>query len=418
MLKPLNNFKGFCIIEVMKKKFGIILGSSIGVIALTASLLVAFLPVTYNFDKSLIKQNPEYSVTKSESNGYTTLTNGKDTFKIIGFTDMHLDTYARKGRISLEMMIRNITNEKPDLVIFDGDIITSSFNQRRAKQFSGVMDKLGVYWAAVLGNHEGDNKYSISRDKIFDIYSKSKYFLGEKSQTLKDGTFVDGCGNYVINIANSNNEIYQSLYFLDGHQVMSKEDLEKYKSEIIDINYNDYDYIKESQINWYKETVEDINTFSGSIVKSMMFVHIPLCEYKTAYESITGEISVTNETPEYNVPNSDGDMILYGKRREAICHPGHNSGMFDVIKELGSTKAVISGHDHINDFILSYQGVKLGYCESSGYSSYNVLKRKLEKQLLKGYSIFEISSEDVKWTNIKNADKWPELQDKILRVCK
>ena len=401
----------------MKKKTGIIL-SCVGVVSLTVGALIAFLPVTYSFDKSLIKQNPDYSVTKLEDTKYTTLFNGGDTFKVLGFTDMHLDTYARKCRITLEMMIRNVVNEKPDLIVFDGDTITSSYNQRRTKQFVNLMDKLGVYWTTVLGNHEGDNWQSISREQMYDIYSTSKFFIGTKSQTLTNGTPVDGYGNHVINIVNTNNEVYQSLYFFDGHQSMSKDEMEKYKDEIIDPSFNDYDYLKESQINWYKETVEDINSLVGNNVKSIMFNHIPLCEFKTAYESITGETSVTQDTPEYNVPNSDGDMILYGKRREAICHPGHNSGMFDVIKELGSTKAVISGHDHINDFILSYQGVKLGYCESSGYSSYNVLKRKLEKQLLKGYSIFEISSEDVKWTNIKNADKWPELQDKILRVCK
>ena len=34
---------------------------------------------------------------------------------------------------------------------------------------------------------------------------------------------------------------------------------------------------------------------------------------------------------------------------------------FDVIKDLGSTKAMFFGHDHINNFEADYQGVKFCY---------------------------------------------------------
>jgi len=404
----------------MKKKTGIVIASIVSVIAITTGCLVVFLPVTYNYDKSLIKQNPDYSVVKLDNQKYTTLSNGKEDFKIIGFTDTHFDTYAKKSKISLEMIIRNVVNEKPDLVVFDGDIITSSFNKRRAKQFTNVMDKLGVYWAPVLGNHEGDNFMSVSRTKLLEIYSHSKYCLVEtNTKTLKDGTKVDGDGNYVINILNKDNKISQSLYFIDSGAYMSQSDLSKYKDEIIDTKGDNYDYIKEWQIKWYKETVNDIKNINGETNKSLMFVHIPLPEFKTSYELITGESEVTNNTPTYNVEDGYGDVIYSGARRETICFSGHNSGMFNTIKELGSTQAVISGHDHLNNFVLKYEGVKLGYCQSSGYSAYNVVSRGLDNTFLKGYSIFNISSNgELSWENNRNADKWPELQEEILKLYK
>ena len=392
----------------MKKKPLIIIISSATAVLIAVASLVTFLPVSYRYDEGLIKKNESYAVKVLKEEKYTTLSNGRDDFKILGFTDTHLDTYRRKSTVSLEMVIRNVVNEKPDLVVFDGDIITSSFNRRRANQFADVMTKLGVYWTAVLGNHEGDNNRSVSRQEMIEIYAKSPYCLVETPQkTTKDGVIVEGYGNHVINIVDSKNTITQSLYLIDGGAYMSDEDLKKYKDEILDAHHNGYDYIKQSQIDWYSETVKDIETIAGSPVKSMMFTHIPLPEFEEAYNLI-GEGKAEED-----------DSILFGDKREVICHPGHNSGMFSKIKELDSTKCVVSGHDHINNFVLSYQGVRLGYCQSSGYSSYNVVTKGLEKELLKGYSIFNVDSHgEVEWRNYRNADIWPELQENILKMYK
>ncbi len=385
----------------MNKKVAITLSSIAGVLAITAGSLAVFLPVSYNYDKSLIKRNPDYSVALMENDKYITIAKvdekghpTNDDFKILSFTDVHLDTYKKKSTAALEMVIRNVVNEKPDLVVFDGDIITSSINRRRAKQFVNVMNKLGVYWAAVLGNHEGDNMWSITRKQLMSIYATSPYCLIDTSK--KEG--VDGLGNTVINILNGDNKISQSLYLIDSGAYMSDEDLEKYKDEIENPENNRYDYIKESQIEWYKENVDAIERENGTRVKSIMYAHIPLPEYDDAVENGT---------------------ILSGEKRETICHSGHNSGMFDTILEKDSTQAVVSGHDHINDFVAEYQGVRLGYCQSSGYSSYNVVTRGLSDALIQGYSRLMLNNQgDLTWENIKNADVWPSLQPDILKMYK
>lgn len=391
----------------------------LSVVGVAAASLAVFLPVSYNYDKNLIKENKEYSITLVDGGKYKTLEKtGDGDFKIIGFTDTHLDTYRKKCTVTLEMVIRNIVREKPDLVVFDGDVITSSFNRRRAKQFVDVMDKLGVYWTAVLGNHEGDNVWSVSRPELLNIYAKSPYCLIETGQkTTNNGKTVDGFGNHVINLK-IGDSIAQSLFFIDGGAYMSQEDLNRYKEEIEDPQCNNYDYIKESQIDWYEEVINDISSSYNKTVKSMMFTHIPLKEYKEAYELLTGENEVTGNTPDYSKVK-DGNQILFGVRRETICYSGHNSGLFQKILEIGSTQAVVAGHDHINDFVLNYKGVRLGYCQSSGYSSYNVATRGTGEQLLQGYSEFLISENgDLSWNNKKNADVWPELENKVSNLFK
>lgn len=53
------------------------------------------------------------------------------------------------------------------------------------------------------------------------------------------------------------------------------------------------------------------------------------------------------------------------------CSP-FNSGMFDVICELGSTQAVYCGHDHVNDFCANYKGVCFIYSQCGGYETYTM----------------------------------------------
>ena len=48
----------------------------------------------------------------------------------------------------------------------------------------------------------------------------------------------------------------------------------------------------------------------------------------------------------------------FGVRREYISSYEADEGAFDAIKELGSTKHIIAGHDHVNSFVIRYEGVR------------------------------------------------------------
>lgn len=111
--------------------------SILGVLAITTGVLITFLPVTYKIDRSLVIQNPEYNVVRADGE-YTSLAKTDasgnyldDDFKIAAFTDMHLDTHKERGNVTIEMLMRNISSQKPDLVVLAGDNITSTFNERR-----------------------------------------------------------------------------------------------------------------------------------------------------------------------------------------------------------------------------------------------------------------------------------------------
>lgn len=384
----------------------------LGVLVIIAGVLITFLPVTYKIDRSLIKQNSEYNVVKIDGE-YTSLAKADvlgnyldDDFDIVTFTDFHLDTYKDKGNVTIEMLIRNISSQKPDLVVFVGDNITSALNARRAKQLGKLMEELGVYWTLVLGNHEGDNIASISRQKMIDIFASYPHCLVEKDiKMTKSGETVWGVGNHVINLLDSNGEIRQSLYFFDSGADMTEEDIEKYKEEIESTNNKKDDYIKDSQIQWYKETVSNINTIANGTVKSVIFSHIPLVEFDAAYEkAMKGDAEAE---------------LLYGNKFEAVSASGHNNGFFDVIQDFGSTQAFISGHDHVNNYAVKYKGIVLAYNQNSGYSSYNVVTKKQSDTLIQGYTVYTIDKDGgLAMRPYSNADLYPDLQEGILELYK
>ena len=83
-----------------------------------------------------------------------------------------------------------------------------------------------------------------------------------------------------------------------------------------------------------------------------MAFHIPLQESWTAWQN--------REALGYT-----------GEKREDICASPINSGLFSAIHMRGDVKAIINGHDHINDFMVNYGGVKLCYGSSFTKNAYS-----------------------------------------------
>lgn len=280
------------------------------------------------------------------------ISNGE--FKILVTTDLHLCDDMNKIRKSLQMLARHVAAEKPDLILFTGDIVLTDFQQIDAIQFGRFMEKMGVYWAYVFGNHEARD------EKEYHKYFMMKNFSSFPHCLSKFGDpNLFGYGNFAIHIMNSEDTVQQSLYFLDS----GRDIIDKYRPEYnIPDEMGSYDFLKNNQIDWYSDSVKAINSEYGE-TKSMMFMHIPLCEYKEAMEF--------NEETGVGTPTGKAE-ILYGSMYESVGCSQYNSGMFAKIKELGSTQAVFAGHDHVNDYCALYEGVYLIYAQCDGYDTYTL----------------------------------------------
>ena len=292
---------------------------------------------------------------------------GDEPFKILMFTDTHLAWLDKKQPIknhtrTVEKMVENIRREKPDLVLVGGDNVTSGFNYFRSHQFARIFEKLGVYWGGVLGNHEGDNAFSIRRNTMVKLFSSYDHCLMRQGKTD-----VDGDCNYVIRILNADGSLKQAIICFDSFDEMSDE----MKTEHgFDPSEGVYDVIKQSQIDWYTSQVAEMKEAYGRC-PSIALMHIPLTQFADAAAV---------------VENGEA-QFLWGDKREGVCCAGFDSGLFDAIRESDCTTTVFCGHDHLNNFGVAWQGITLSYIEPSGYGAYGMAKRGApESEWLQGYT--------------------------------
>ena len=307
--------------------------------------------------------------------------------KVLAFTDTHLDNNEGCYEWTLRLMRETIAAEKPDVVVFVGDNITGGTGSDvRAEEFTRVMTESGVPWCPVLGNHEGDNPDCISRRAMCDIFRTSPNCL--MPDITPEG--LPGDTNYAVPIYNSDGRMCHKLIFLDGGGDMSAEDIRRLG--FADVRHTLYDYLKDAQIEWYRDEVRRDDC------PSMVFCHIPLPEYRDAVEKGEWQSGSVNEN---------------------ICAPVYNSGMFDAMLAEGRSIAFIAGHDHINDFRIRYKGIDLIYNRMSGYSSYNILSKKMGTKLMQGCSVYTIDHMGcVEFGDIIYEDRYPEYHDGIFSVIR
>ena len=295
--------------------------------------------------------------------GYYTFTTD-DGLKIMQLTDIHIGSgfmSTKKDNMAINACAAMITAEKPDLVIVTGDIAYpvpfqagTLNNKPGAVTFAEMMEKLGVYWAPVYGNHDTEVYSLYSRKDISEIYSDKEKYPHCLFQSGPED--INGYGNYVINVKNTKGEIVQSLIMFDSNSYTDDDKL--------GISWN-YDAIHADQVQWYDATIKSLTKENGGKTpKSLAFFHIPIQEMKTAF----------NEYKDNGYKDTKDVKYIYGKLGESgmmICASKLNFGLFDKMLEDGSTQGVFFGHDHLNNMSLEYKGIRLTYGYSIDYLAYS-----------------------------------------------
>lgn len=264
---------------------------------------------------------------------------GED-FVILTLTDTQFDNPFQTVTKTKQEIQKMIDYAKPDLILTTGDNFAGIFNHFHVDTFRRMMDSFGLPWAPVFGNHE--------HDFDSDLYYLAKELQKSDLCMLQVGpTNIDGVSNYVINIKEGEEVVY-NLFMMD-----SNEEIWKYndKGEEID-NY--YDNVRPSQVQWYEDNVKGIKSVTGKTIPSLAFLHVPFYEFYTAnqlYESGSEEVQLLHGE---HVKWNEGSVTKY------------NYDFFEKILELGSTKHVFVGHNHgINSSYL-YKGIHLTNVTKTG----------------------------------------------------
>ena len=315
-----------------------------------------------------------------QSGVFSILAAGK-TFKILHLTDVHLggSLYSRrKDLLALKACYAEIAYAHPDLVIVTGDlcyplgISSLSFNNSAPIQaFAAFMRNVGIPWAFTYGNHDTEALASNKAGEIDALFKSLSFKTSGNLLYPYVVPSVTGRCNQLIEVKNADGSLNTALFLLDSGAYRGK-------------GLHSYDYIHDDQVDWYAAEVRRLEAREGKKVASLVFFHIPLIEYRTAF----------------NLYKAGSDQVTYhfGENREdgvgKVCCSDHPSKLFDTMVALGSTTGTFCGHDHYNNASLTYRGIRLTYGMSIDY----LVMRGIERDTAqRGAELITLNA-DSSWT--------------------
>lgn len=362
--------------KTARRVFAIILAVIVLFVGITTVVTVIGLNANIKKAKSFPEAETREIPVENTSDGVWNIYSDSG-LKVLQLTDTHFGggwMSIKKDSMALNAVAAMISAEKPDLVIVTGDVAYPVFfqagtfnNKSGAKLFAELMESLGVYWTVSYGNHDTEAYSFFDREEITEFYGQYPHCL------MREGAEdVDGYGNQVFNIVKSNGTITRSLFTVDSHSYVD--------NDYFGIMWK-YDNIHENQIEWYSKIIKENNKqnqmklyassdsqFLGKNptalgIPSSVFLHVPLSEYKDAWNEYVENGYADTENVKYN----------YGVAGESgkVVYPGlYEDNFFETMQELGSTDSVFCGHDHLNNFSLNYKGIDLTYSYSVDYLAY------------------------------------------------
>lgn len=272
-------------------------------------------------------------------------------YSVLQVTDVHILNNEKKDAKAFKTITAMVEASKPDMIVVTGDVTSEKENFTAFKTFCTFMEEFNIPWAFVFGNHEGlDIAYEpgevLDPEKIADKQTLSDYLESLDNCIYERGDEnVDGMGNYYYNVTDENGKVITSLIMMDSHSY--------------DEENEGYDHFHENQVEWYENTIKsiakEVNGDETKVVPSLAFFHVPMQEYRTGYDEAKGT-----------------DKRLWGYRFEKEGCPAVDDQMFEKMVELGSTKGCFAGHDHMNNYEVEYQGIRLAYGLSCDHNIYVV----------------------------------------------
>lgn len=254
--------------------------------------------------------------------------NANHKFKIVQFTDIHWKYGNPASDEAGERMAEVLDAEKPDLVVFTGDLIFAKPAREGLNKALEATISRGIPFAVTWGNH--DDEQDLSRKELSEhIATKA----GNLTSTVEG---ISGVTNYTLSVKSTDGKRDAAvLYIFDSN---SYSPIKKVKG---------YDWIKHDQVEWYRQTSKAFTAANdGKPLPALAFFHIPL--------------------PEFHEAAQNESAYFVGTRKEKACAPEINTGLAAAMLEAGDVMGVFVGHDHVNDYVVDWRGILLGYGRFTG----------------------------------------------------
>lgn len=290
-------------------------------------------------------------------------------FTIMCFGDLHENPdYAGEGKVRYNDMLAlhnaALDEFKPDLCVYMGDNCNTSqlgTPQGRAAfalnvdAFTAPVRERKIPFANVFGNHCHDHGHEKEQLEIY--------------QNLEGCIMRNDAPPEVSGDAHYNELIYSSdgskpvfnLWFMDSNNLCDNLKISK------------YDWVHTDQIKWYERKAEELKKLNGGkVIPAILFQHIPVPEeYELCRRAYPWELPVSVrgcnlKSKHHYVMKNKKDGYL----GEGPCSPDFNNGQFASWKKTGDIIGAVFGHDHMNEFCGTVDGITLMQTQTAGFAVY------------------------------------------------
>lgn len=339
--------------------------------------------------------------------------NGK--FVIMQVSDTQDLQFARHA---MKKML-NIAYDRvdPDLVVLTGDNILGNhlrdarFGSRKViktrdgeyeamkKAISHVvepLEKRSIPFAMIYGNHDDMNW--VTKEEQADIYRAYPFNVG-----LDDPKEGIDCDTYNIPIYSSTgDDIKYNIWMMDSAGY------DKYNDKC-------YSYVSKAAVDWYVEKSNELKAQNGGkCVDSLMFQHIPFPEAaKLVTECDENDPDVipfggnTRDGKRFKV---DRNKVKCGVMGEYPACCEENFGQFDAIKKQGDVRAVVFGHDHLNNFEAELDGVNIVQTACASFRCYGDRNRGVRVFILDEKDTSKYETYSLNYRDLCGDGVWSEIE--------
>ena len=296
-------------------------------------------------------------------------------FKILHVTDIHcvqpvMDDDENRAipesryKETINVIESLVEKTQPDMVVFGGDNIsgyweefTYDYVKQTIEDITEPIRKRNIPLGVVFGNHDGEVGFHTD-------FQMMMYMEYNNCRSNLNDADVYGCGNCCITIKDSKGEKDAFvLWLMDSNDYQSDG-----KGEF------PYDCVHDDQIAWYEKRSAELKAANGGeSVPAILFQHIPVQQELYGYAEVTenDDYTFSRDGRYYKL----GHKIQEGRVRETPCPPymeNDHTNQFESWKKTGDIFAAFFGHDHINDFRMSVDGIDLYQTIGAGYFTYGL----------------------------------------------
>ena len=294
------------------------------------------------------------------------------TFTVLQLSDPQDDAHPAWDMLNL--LKRAVETADPDLIVLTGDLVEDSrigdagvdalpgqdgvnvtdltgklnYAKTRAnveaavKAELTVLESFGVPYVIALGNN--DRRVGLSSADWLEIFSAYPHcIIFDESPDAQDGI------DYHVTVKNTSGQDALNVWLMDTCG----------------------SGISDEQVNWYKSASKAITAANGGTpVPAMAFQHIQVTDIGNLFEpcaaSDEGARKVGGGFVRLNKEIANG-YNFYGYE------PGRTSYEFSAWKECGDVMAAFFGHQHVEGFSGTWDGIELGFtygCEMAKTGPY------------------------------------------------